>query len=73
VEEQGWEVPRPEVFDRYVAGEELTDRDHLHLQSYLLSRCLGEIEHVCSNTQMQMAGLSEVLEKVDVLDTAEGE
>jgi hypothetical protein len=64
VEEQPWEVPRPEVFDRYLAGEDLSDQDHLRLQSYLLAKCLGEIEHVCSNTQMQMAALGEVLEKV---------
>lgn len=62
--EDGWEVPRPEVFDRYLAGEELSDREHLHLQSYLLARCLGEAEHICNNTQMQMAALGEVLEKV---------
>lgn len=60
---QNW-VPRPEVFDRYLAGEQLTDRDHLHLQSYLMARCLEESEHICNNTQMQLVSLGEVLEKV---------
>lgn len=59
------EVPVPEVFTRYMAGAELEAEEHLVLQSYLLARCLGEIEHVCNNTQMQMAALGEVLEKVD--------
>lgn len=62
--EQGWELPNSEVWERYLAGEDLSDKDHLRLQSYLLARTLGEVEHVCNNTQMQMTALGEVLEKV---------
>jgi hypothetical protein len=64
MDEQQPLIPEPEVFTRYKAGEHLDPNEHMELHSYLLMRCLAEIEHVCNNTQMQMAAMGEVLEKV---------
>jgi hypothetical protein len=64
MDEQQPLIPEPEVFLRYKAGEHLNSEEHTELHSYLLVRCLAEIEHVCNNTQMQITALGEVLEKV---------
>lgn len=67
-DDHGSNVPRPEAFERYLAGEELTDREHLHVQTFLLACVLSEVEHVCSNTAMSLSSIGELFEAVDRSD-----